>query len=47
MKKFLRNLMPATFMVVLMMLSGCSVSPRQHENRRVMYQASTINALLA
>ncbi len=47
MKRFLRVLFPVTFVVALMILSECSVSSRNHETRRVIYQTSTINALLA
>jgi len=47
MKKFLRNLLPVAFVVALMMFSGCSVPQKSRESKDVLFQASTINALLA
>lgn len=47
MKKFLHNLFPVTFVIALMVFSGCSVPPQNNEIHGVLYQASAINALLA
>lgn len=47
MKKFLRSLFPVTFVIALMVLSGCSVPQESRESKDVLFQTSTINALLA
>ncbi len=47
MKKFLRELLPATFVVVLMMFSGCNIPHQSRKSKDILFQASTINALLA
>ena len=47
MRKFLRSLFPVAFVFVLMMFSGCSVPQEHRNNKDVLFQSSTINALLA
>ncbi len=47
MKKFLHSLFPMTFVIALMVLSGCSVPQGSRKSKDVLFQTSTINALLA
>ncbi len=47
MRKFLRNLFPVAFVLALMVFSGCSVPKEHRGSKDVLFQASTINALLA
>ncbi len=47
MKKFLHSLFPMTFVIALIVLSGCSVPQGSRKSKDVLFQTSTINALLA
>jgi len=47
MRKFLRSLFPVTLVLALMVFSGCSVPQGSRDSKDGLFQASTINALLA
>ncbi|GMT46242.1 MAG: alpha-acetolactate decarboxylase [bacterium] len=47
MKKFLYSLFPVILVLALMVFSGCSVPKEHRGSKDVLFQASTINALLA